>query len=233
MKKRFFLIFSATLLSACASPPVVQSPAELAATHGYVFAHIPGTGSRGRPSARSLQNNSEYVLPPRGEPDAYGAWLPAGEYTLPRWTLPSGRAYPSFTVKAGRLTDLGTFFNFQIGDGESVTVTVKHVEIDGRVKKAIEEYRPYLVSEETIDWMPQVPPSPVKRPAAETGLGLVADLITEYGRQITQPPLNRQLRDAKSIQDFFRLAKSTMPPLYDEPAVDGDSNLYYGARFGQ
>src|SRR6266705_4210578 len=158
MKKRFFLVFTAILLSTCASVPVVQSPAELAATHGYVFAHVPGTGSSSTKSARSLRDNAEYPLPARGEADAYGRWLPAGEYTLSGWTAPGGGPYPSFTVKPGRLTDLGTFFTFPVGGYDTVIVTVRHPEVDGHVKTAIDEYRPYLVSAETIEWMPQAPP---------------------------------------------------------------------------
>jgi hypothetical protein len=233
MKKYFLMFCLAFLLAGCVSVPV-QSPSELAATHGYVYVNLPkgGTGSL---AIKPLNEKKEYGLLAREDSGvrAFGRWLPAGEYKLAKWGDYKWGDYPSFSVKAGHLTDLGSLIPFQIGGHEIVVLPIRHSEVARDVSIAINEYKPFLVSMEPIKWEPQAPPKPIKLKMQSTGLGLVADLISQHERNVNKPSMNKQLREVASVQDFFRLAKAAMPPLTDEPSIDAQANLYYGADFGQ
>jgi hypothetical protein len=66
-----------------------------------------------------------------------------------------------------------------------------------------------------------------------TKLGIVADLLIWYSKEVNKPPLRAQLREAKSIEEFTKLFVSAAPPLLGDPGYSDDGSLYIGSHFGQ
>jgi hypothetical protein len=218
-------------LSACASAPVVQSPAELRATHGFV--HVVGGGATVH--LRSLATGATYdlVSQPEHGPYAYGLWVPEGEYEIVGLRSRGGGAYVPLSVRRGRITDLGGIVRLEIGNYEFVRLPIRHPDLDAGLQQAISALRPHLATSEPLEWRPSVPPEAERQANTPTNLGLIGDLISEYVRHVNKPPLDQQLKEAKSTDEFFRRAVGTVPPLTDEPASDAEGRLYYGAELGQ
>ncbi|HEX5057434.1 MAG TPA: hypothetical protein VFX02_13185 [Gammaproteobacteria bacterium] len=244
MKKYLLFLGYIVLMGDCAAA-TVQKPAELAATHGYVYVNTPKGGTvsltiqplpvNQEGNKKRSKRGKKLELIERNDPNviSFGRWLPEGEYKISEWNGYEFGDYPSFSVKAGHLTDLGSLILFLIGGYEIVVLPVRHPETAGDVLLALNEYKQFLVSPDPIEWKPQAPPKPIKLQMQSTGLGIIADLISRHEREVNKPSINKQLREAASIQDFFQLACAATPPLSDEPAVDSQSNLYYGADYGQ
>jgi hypothetical protein len=165
-------------------------------------------------------------------PNTYGSWLPAGEYRISSWGGCKWPEYDHITVQAGTVTDLGNLISFNIGGYEFVVLPVRVQETAADIGAVLEKFRPYLVSTQTIQWNPARPPAPFAYPRGYT-LGVVQNLIADYNRYVNMPPRSTALRQTDSNLEFFRLIKSMTAPLYDSPAVDADSNLYFGADLGQ
>jgi hypothetical protein len=159
--------------------------------------------------------------------------LPAGEYELAKWSSYSWSEYVPIAVQARRITDLGSLIPFSIGDDQFVVLPLRPREYASRVQDAVTELRPVLSSIDPIQWSPQTPPKPFTVISPPTRLGLIADLLVDYSHKLNRPPLKAQLSEARSIADFFALAKQYMPPRADTPATDGHGNLYFGADVGQ
>lgn len=235
MKPLMLAWWMALVLTGCVTTPVTQAPAQLHATHGFVRVSLPLNHSADVLRLRSVKGGEEYKLihqPDQG-PFAFGLWIPAGEYEVAGLLNPDGSKYLSTEVRPGRLTDLGALIWLQIGGYESVLLPIQHPEAVAETQRAVEQLRPYLTASQSIAWMPRVPPKPEKSQMAPTGMGLIADLLMQYQRHVNMPPLNQQLKESKTIEEFFRRAVALMPPKADEPATDADSNLYYGADLGQ
>jgi hypothetical protein len=220
------------LLSACAGAPVVQSPAELRATHGFVHVSIPGGWRDLQLSA--VSGGQEYVLVRQAEhgPYAYGLWVPAGEYDVARLLGADGKPY-RVTVERGRVTDMGGMVRLEIGNYEYVRLPFRHPEVAAELEQAIGALRAHLATAEPIEWKPAGVPRSERQVNPPTNLGLIADLLMDYTRHVNKPPLSQQLKEAKSNEEFFRRAAATMPPLTDEPGSDAEGRLYYGAELGQ
>jgi hypothetical protein len=220
------------MLSACAVAPVTQSPAELRGTHGFVHATL---GDRTFVRLRSLAAGNTYdlVSQPEHGPRAYGLWVPEGQYTIDGLLDRSGGPYVPFTVTRGRITDLGGIVRLEIGNYEYVRLPIRHPDLVAALQPATAALRPHLTSAEPIEWRPTVPPAAEQQGTPSTGLGLIADLLNDYVRHVNKPPLNQQLKETKSIEEFFRVVAGTVPPLTDEQAADSEGRLYYGAELGQ
>jgi len=221
------------LLGACAAQvPVVQSPAELRATHGFVHASL-GSGASVR--LRSLAKGETYDLVSQAQhgPYAYGLWVPEGRYEIVDLRDNAGAAYAPFDVARGRVTDLGGIVRLEIGNYEYVRLPIRHPELAPGLEQAIGALRPHLATAEALEWRPSAPPQAEKQGTPATNLGLIADLLMEYTRHVNKPPLNQQLKETKTTEEFFRRAAGAVPPLTDEPASDAEGRLYYGAELGQ
>jgi hypothetical protein len=229
--KRYAAVLGMVLaLAGCAPQPVVQSPAELKATHGFVHVSL----IRGM-SGLTLKGAEDHrlVRQPEHGAMAYGLWLPAGEYDIADMIGRDGTRYLPVTVGAGRLTDLGGLARMEVGGYENVTLPIRHAELAAETQKALEALKPHLREAAPIEWRPTAPPLAVRPPTPPSNLGLIVDLITEYERNRNKPPLNAQLKQARTIDEFYRGAVAVMPPQTDEPASDAAGNLYYGADLGQ
>lgn len=237
MKKIIALLLTLTLSACVTTPPVPkQSAATLAATHGYVYTNFPKGEDGSMMVISPTQTKGQYSLIARDDKNthAYGYWLPAGEYKMSKWGTLDWGNYPSFQVKAGQITNLGSFIPLGIGGYEFVILPIKHKESSSLVNAALTEFKPYLASSEIISWDPKVPPTPIKyQPTQTSGLGMVVDLMNAYHAKVNKPSINKQLRETKNIDTFFSIAKSSTPPINTEPAIDKNSTLYYGADFGQ
>jgi hypothetical protein len=220
------------ILSACAMAPVTQSPAELRGTHGFVHAAL-GSGTSVRLRSLATGNTYDLVSQPEYGPHAYGLWVPEGQYAINGLLDRSGGPYVPFSVSRGRITDLGGIVRLEIGNYEYVRLPIRHPDLVAALQPATAALRPHLTSAEPIEWRPTVPPAAEEQGTPSTGLGLIAELISEYGRHVNKPPLNQLLKEAKSTEEFFRLSAGTVPPLTDEPAADSAGRLYYGAELGQ
>jgi hypothetical protein len=229
--KRFAMVVGIMgVLAGCAPQQAVQSPEELRGTHGFVHATL----LRGLQGV-TLKGAADHTLrrQPENGATAFGLWVPAGEYDVEGLVARDGSRYTPVTVVAGRMTDLGGLARMEIGGYENVTLPIRHPELDAERQKALQALRPHLRDATPIEWRPTAPPAAVRPVTPPTNLGLIADLITLYERERNKPPLNAQLKQAATIEEFYRGAVSVLPPATDEPASDAAGNLYYGAELGQ
>jgi hypothetical protein len=248
MRLSLFILWGAFTWSArAAGAPIGQSPTDLAPTHGYVYVNLPkniGPLTYLFPNnihastvlqIRNVGDKKRYSLLPRADTgaNAFGMWLPAGEYVLASWGDHEWGDYPSIKVEAGRITNLGSLIPILIGDDKFVMLPVRLAESADPVQSAVEEFKEHLTTPKILEWLPGVPPKPMTMSSPNSTLGLIADLLLQYERHVNKPPLNRQLLESASIDQFLALAKTGMPPLSDEPAIDTKSNLYFGAALGQ
>jgi hypothetical protein len=233
MEQRVRGFFLALLLGGCAQAPVVQSPAELKGTHGFVHASLPVSATALRLRSAAAGTEHTLVRQPQHGPHAYGLWVPEGQYEIVDLRSPDGTAYVPVSVSRGRVTDLGGIVRFEIGNYEFVRLPVRHPELVVESREAVRSMQAFLASPQPIEWRPQGPPQAERIPNPPSGLGLIVDLIAEYDRKVNRPPLSQQLKGLKTTEEFFSRATAAMPPLTDEPGVDAEGRLYYGAELGQ
>jgi hypothetical protein len=235
--KRFLIIAYVSIIVGCATqPPVVQSGAELHSTHGFVHVVLPNATPADTifVTLRSLDNGTEYAMSKRDDASAnLGLWIPAGKYEVAEMVGRDKGSFLPIEVRAGRLTDLGGLAWFAVGGYERVLLPFRHPEFEERTKSAITQNLPYLYSADPIEWNPQAPPKAQEIPAPSMGLGVIVDLIAAHNRSVNTPSLNKRLKDATTVSQFFAVAKTATPPLKNEPAIDMGGNLYYGAELGQ
>jgi hypothetical protein len=233
MRLYFFLIVIFSLLVGCATPPTIQSPAQLAATHGYVYANFPKSGSGNLLTLVSINGKKEYSLLQRSELKGWGSWLPAGEYKIAKWDHYNWGEYEHILVKVGQVTDLGSLVPLQIGGYEFVVLPIRHSELISAIQSPLTEYKNYLTTTEPIVWSPKAVPNSIKATTQSTGLGLIVDLMNEYQQSVNKPSLNKRLKETKDINTFFTIAKEGMAPNTDDVGIDASENLYFGADLGQ
>ncbi len=227
----------ATLLAGCAvTPEPLQSPEQLRSTHGFVRATLPPGAVKLEPlKLRNVQGGGELTLrayPTHGS-GSFGLWLPEGDYEIPGLQQAGGQKYSPIHVERGRVTDLGAVLDLQLGAYEYFTVAVSHPEARADLKAALRDLQPHLRSTEPFDWTTSTVPKAQAITSPATGLGLVADLLMAYERHVNKPPLQKRLKEAKSVEEAFRLALTGVPPQTDEPGIDAAGTLYFGAALGQ
>lgn len=235
MKGVSLSFFIVTVLTGCVSTPVVQSPSQLSPTHGYVFADSPKI--QPSLSISSLQDGTQFDFIKRSDESSYGVWVPSGEYKLERWYGHTLEGYSPFMVKAGQITNLGSLVAVSIGDHKQVVLPVKHPDNLKKIEETIHEFGPFLSSKGVIEWQTDGVPKPFEVSwcpgCVQPTSGLVVIALTAIGQEITRPPINKQLNDAKTIDDYFRIAKAGSPPLTKTPGVDAAAKLFFGADLGQ
>ena len=230
------LALAAALLSGCASvPEPVQNADQLKATHGFVRVTLPFGDSQYRPVLQALNGGAQHELK-RNEAlgsNVFGLWLPAGSYEFPELANTDGSKYLAVQVKAGQMTELGALVPIQLGGYEFITLPIRHAEVDADSARALAQLSPHLSNRQPLDWRPAAPPKPGKITTPPSGLGLIADLLSDYERHLNKPALNKRLKEQTSIDEMYLLALTALPPQAEEPAVDDKGNLYFGADLGQ
>ncbi len=235
------LLFVATLF--CANSIAAQEPLPIAATHGYVYAQLPrGLQFRSSPSILQLADTSTtskhdlQVRPISTGVASVGQWLPAGEYRLAEWEGARLGEYPTVSVKAGHLTDLGQLIAVPVGGYDIVVLPLRNAEaVDARTA-LLAEIGPSLSASKVIEWHAPELPKPIEQLGwfkDDHSSGLIVGLLNNYHRNKDRPPLIKEVRAAESVAQLLKLAKSAVRPLTEEPATDAQSNLYYGAELGQ
>ena len=223
-------------LYGCATAPEpAQDPEQLRATHGFVRVTLPLGDAQDKVVLRSTNGSAEHQLR-RNESlgmGVFGAWLPAGDYEIPEMFNPDGSKYLGIHVNAGQLTELGGLVPIQLGGYEVVTLPIRHPEIAADSVRAIDLLSPHLKVRQPLEWNAKVVPKARKIEAESTVLGLIPALLMEYDRHVNKPALNQQLKRQSSIDAMFQLALTALPPQIEEPAVDAEGNLYFGAELGQ
>ena len=235
------------LLAFCVCVPplgakeVAQDPAALAGTHGYVRVSRPQVEFRTvftlsplAPKTRQ-EKKSTYELhaAPEFGPNAYGLWVPAGQYTLVGFTGKDETPYFPITVRAGEITDLRAMVRVPLGGYELVELALAHPEAAAELAAVRARFAPHLSSEAVTAWTPTAPPKSTSVGTAPTNLGVVGNLIVAHERKVNKPSLNKQLREATSIDEMWKLARLAMRPQCDEGAIDESGNLFYAANLGQ
>jgi hypothetical protein len=236
MERMILTLTCGWLYTLSASATSVQSPTTLAATNGYAYVNVSGSdGAPAELTLRSVSDKKKYTLLARKDPGvtAFGSWLPVGDYVLATWANFAWGEYPSIHIDAGKITSLGRLIPVPVGDNELVVVPVQPPESEDHVRDAVREFQTALASSDVLHWLPVVPPKPLPIPYSGNPTGILILLLSEYDRHLNREPLRARLRESKSIEEFVALAKTATPPLADDPAVDAQSNLYFGADLGQ
>jgi hypothetical protein len=227
----------AAWLFAGSSPVLAQDPAR----QGFVRASVPQVEAQLAialvpVNATKAQKKKPFMLAATPEYGAFaqGAWLPAGEYLLLGASMRDDKPYPTITVRAGEITDLGAWVRVPLGGYDAADIAIPHPEAAVELAATTHALADKLTSQVPIVWAPSEPPKSVSvGGSSDTNLGLVADLIMAYNNKVNKPGLNKQLREAPTVEEMWRLARLTMKPQTDEGAVDDRGNLYYGANLGQ
>lgn len=214
-----------------------QVAAELAATHGYVYAQAP-KGGMASLSVRPEAGGAEIrFATPVGTPGRRGAqqlgyWLPPGRYRITSWQdikQPNG---PVFEIEAGRVTDLGGFVPVNIGGYQLALLPVRHQENEADAQAAIAPFSS-LLKAEPIRWNAATMPDVVALPQPSSGQGLIVNLLIAHDRKINKPSTSEGLKSEKDPGAFLRLARTIMPPLQDEAAIAPDGTAWFPADLGQ
>lgn len=217
---------------AFAAKPVAPS-AQLATTHGYVYANFT-KGNGGTLSVAPISGGKPIELVARSDEkfDAQGAWLPAGQYRLVDWR---GRRFdsPPIEVQAGRITDLGGLVGVGIGGDRLVFVPTHHPENKNDVALAVQEFAGVLTNQAPLSWSPATHPTPFFVGADSTGMGLLPDLMAKDARKKAMGSLLKQLEQTPGTEAFMALVRTLTSPLSEEPAISPDGTLYFGADLGQ
>ena len=228
-------LFVFASISPLAAEKNQQLPQTLSVTHGYLFVSFPKGGTP-IVYVREVKSKVKHNLRARKDPGktAFGLWVPAGEYTLDSVDGNELKDSQPFQVDAGTVTNLGGLLPFNIGGYQLVVIPLRHSELAHDVDTAINEFRPYLKTDTPIEWRPTSLPQPVHiRDFSSSGFGIVGDVIMAIVRENNKPAINSQLKSTTSVEDFYRLAFATLPPMYEEATADENSSLYFGADLGQ
>ncbi|MBN3728290.1 sialidase family protein [Burkholderia sp. Ac-20379] len=235
MKILGFFLSLLIFLSGCINAPVVQSPGQLAATHGYVYVSFPKESSISPVKLESLKDGSTFLLQMRHGVDSNGAglWVPAGEYKLAEWGSYELQGYPTISVREGRITDLGGLVQLPIGGYKFVVLPVRSEEFSADLKIIEGEYKSVLHPGKNIEWNVREMPASIETKNQSLYWSLILDLLLEYERYVRKPAIREQLADAKTVSEFLKLWKSAAPPLTEKNEHDVSANMYFGADVGQ
>jgi hypothetical protein len=228
-------LFAVLSVGAFAKKDESKPPAELAATQGFVRVSLPQWAFGNPPTLHARGGKDSYKLVRVVEDGsyAYGAWMPAGRYDIEGMVAADGSPYTPLIVESGRMTDLGAVLRIQLGGYETVLLPIRHPEADAETKAAHSRLASVLAAGDDIRWAPSVPPKSVSNPQPASGLGLIADLISDYERSVNKPRLSKQLKEAPTLDALAALARLAVAPATEESATDSARNLYFGADFGQ
>lgn len=215
-----------------------QVAAELASTHGYVYAAFPKGGGEAftvTPVAGGKDLLIDTVAAATSLPaaNAFAKWLPTGRYRIKSWGAYAWPNGPEFDVQAGRVTDLGELMPVNVGGYQFVVVPVPHPEHAGSLAAALAPIAAVLKDPAPVPYTMTSVSAPITIHQKSTGLGLIADLLVARDRKVNKPSTQKALIAAKDPKEFLRLLRGITPPLQDEPARLADGTLFFPADLGQ
>jgi len=249
MKSKLFAVLILICVSGVASgakksPP---PPQVLSATHGYVRASIPQWELAADLRLVTLRREprGKYVkLESRHGARSWEAWVPAGTYVLAadvngyenlkRAALDdAGKPFAPVIVRAGEMIDLGVLFRVPVGDYEYQLVPTEDTSVADESAQAFARVADVLKSREVIRWRPVNLPQLAQFAERQSTIGLVEGVFQSVERDKQVKEASASLRRLRVPDEFLAFAKALTPPTSDEPAVDADGSLYYGADLGQ
>lgn len=235
--KLYIALLVVLVINGCTMFPTEQKPSELATTHGYVYYNILNYHHNLPFSLQSKTSGRTYTLRLRNDSGAvaFGLWIPEGDYSLTKWNGYKLSGYPDIVIKAGKVTDLGTFRTFDVGGYDFYLVPFTHPSTSAWINTALKSFGDYLIGNEVIAWRPSNMPDVLTTPSpdAPPSLGITGDLISSYIHKVNKPGINRRLRETKKINDFLLLAKQLMLPVMHESIRSPAGSHLWGAEFGQ
>jgi len=238
-------------MSGVAAAKKQEAPtAQLAATHGYVVVSFPkglglppsvlyAPGAVAEPELARFVGvadgkPTEARLQPRpGESNAWGVWLPAGEYRMSGWGAQEWETDARFQVQAGRITDLGSLLVLDVGGYELQVVPVANADLDPVAQRAAKELGPLLSDPQPLQWTPPTKPLPVivrEAPYGNTGLLGALDNKKRFRRNL--PDEVASLHNQPSNEALLRQLKSLTPPFGIARGTTADGTAYFPADFG-
>lgn len=238
MRESMILTIGLMLAMPVSAKEVPQIPAELAPTHGYVHVAFPKGG--GQPltvepvtGGGGQDIGTQATALSLTHAQAFGRWLPAGEYQVTALGAMKWTDGPTFEVQAGRVTDMGDFVPVNIGGYEVVLLPLDHPEHDGSVEAATASFAALLRDPSPLSPAISSVSSPMTPGYQSSGLGLITDLLVSYDRKVNKPSTLEALKATDDPAEFLRIVRSITTPLQDEPARLADSTLLFPADFGQ
>lgn len=213
--------------------------------HGYVFVSFPGAEPINplflrtlgdTLTLRSLADGSDHRLVKMASRDGntFGMWLPAGDYKIYKWRDQLMTSYPTVTVAAGRLTDMGSLVSVPVGDNQFVLLPIRNAETARKAEAAIGDLPSGLQSPQPNGWLVDRVPAafrPMEDP--ENRFGLIPLLLMFHETQANAAPINKRLRATTAIDEFLALAKASTPPQTPKAVGDAKGRSYFGAALGQ
>lgn len=167
-----------------------------------------------------------------GHPQVLAASLPEGRYWI--YDMVRSRkdiAHAPIEVRARQVTELGGLRWIDIGNHERALIAEPHADASAALKAWPSQWPDSPRSQWTQDRLPIK--VNVTQDAPLSGLGLIADLISLYEKEVNRPSVKQQLDQAKSPAHLLELARLVATPTYDELSRDADGNLLVGAEMGQ
>lgn len=242
--RNLLVLFVLAILSLNTYAVVPENPAKLATTHGFVFVQLPLGFQRANPgkilslTPAVVRAGSEvnYLMQPRFLPTgvaALGMWLPAGQYKIEEWKGRWVQGYPTITVRAGHLTDMGQLVPIQIGNKEVVVLPFRNHEVEAGRAAMIAAYPDALSPSKVIEWtVPDVPTTAAQQADGMRKGEVLEALVSVYKSEKDDSPMIRKMVAADTRDKLLQLSKASMPPRTDAPAADAQGRLFYGADLG-
>lgn len=230
------ITFWARLLLLAAFCHIVHAADAGAPTQGYVLANLPGAEPADTLILESLQDKARHRLAKLAGRDgnAVGLWLPPGDYKLYKWRDGFMPPYPTITVMAGRLTDMGSLVPIPVGDNDVVLLPLRNDETARNAQAVATGLQAQLQSTEPLPWrVERVPPPSQLMLDPGNRFGLIPLLLKYYEARANAAPIGKRLREAASIGEFTALAKLATPPLTQKLVNDTQGRSYFGAALGQ
>lgn len=202
---------------------------------GYVLASLPGAEPADTLVLESVNDKAKYRLAKLASRGGHtlGIALPAGDYRLHKWRDGFMPPYPTITVMAGRLTDMGSLVPVPVGNNDMVLLPLHNAETARNAQAAAAELQS-LQSRAPLPWRVERVPAP-SQVVLDPGqrFGLIPYLLKYYEARANAAPIGKRLREVVSVDEFAALAKLATPPLTQKLVMDAQGRSYFGAALGQ
>lgn len=213
-----------------AEPNTAQTAAQ-----GFVFASMPGSSGRDVLVLQSVATKTDYRLDGYAAQDgkALGKFLPPGDYTVfaaRAQKLP--KSYPTVTVAAGRLTDMGALLFIDEGDGKAVLLPTRNADSKRNAQAALTQLAAPFAGSEPLEWRMDTVPEPMIWRGNQSGN--LADLQKLHeSRTPGAVPVLKRMRETTAADTFLSLAKTAAAPATGKFVQDAQGRMYFGAALGQ
>lgn len=236
IKSYKYIFLTLLFLAGCTTADKVQDPYLLAETHGYILIHFP----RAHPGIeiKDIESDRTYSLKIDYLNKTSGLWVRKGSYKLSKAFYGVGgnelKGYPTIEVKAGQITSLGSLINFNLGEDKNIWMQKSFSITKDLESQYVSRFKQNLVGAKLNKWELTKIPEVSTTNRLSSGQGLIVDWLLAYSDSNQEGRLKKKLLNETSLESFYQTALKTLPPLArQDPAIDVEGNLYYGAELGQ